>query len=59
MGWIDYGYSPADIAEWLGWAKRILSRVAQTSEDNQDRKKVVVYLDEGPETHFVDRPEEP
>jgi type IV secretory pathway TraG/TraD family ATPase VirD4 len=59
VGWLGYPDNLVEIAEWLRWAKKTLSRVAQHSEDNQERKKVVVYLDEVPETHFVDCPEEP
>jgi len=45
--------------EWLRWAKGILSRVAQKSEDKQEPRKVVLYFDGMSETHFVNLPEEP
>jgi hypothetical protein len=59
VGWTRYPYDRAEATEWLGWAKKILSRVAQNSKDNQEPRKVVMHLDEVPETHFVHRPEEP
>jgi hypothetical protein len=32
-----------EVAEWLQWAKGILSQGAQNSEDDQGPKKVVVH----------------
>jgi hypothetical protein len=55
----NYLDNHAEPTEWVGWAKGILSRIAQNSEDSQEPRKVVLYLDGGTETHFVNLPEEP
>jgi len=54
-----YPHDSTELKKWLEWAKKILSRVVQNSDDNKEPKKVVLYFSEGvPETHFVDLLEE-
>jgi len=42
-----------EVAEWLQWAKGILSQGAQNSEDDRPRKVVVHYERRSPVTHLV------
>jgi hypothetical protein len=51
-----YSRHSAELAEWLGWAKKILSRGVPNSEDHQEPKKVIIYFEGVPQTHFVGPP---
>ncbi|KIM40027.1 hypothetical protein M413DRAFT_446918 [Hebeloma cylindrosporum] len=44
-----------EVREWVQWAKEILSRRAQDSEDDRGPRKVVVHYEKrAPDTHLVD-----
>ena len=46
--------TPHEVAEWVQWAKDILSQGIQKCEDEQEPRKVVVYYEKrGPDIHLV------